>query len=234
MEAPVSAWPSMDILAEGPRAGTGPAHAAALEAVMRQHNQRLYRLALSLVGNPHDAEDVLQDSYFRAFDKRASFAGRSGLGAWLASIVRNQAMDCLRARRSRRSAFALEAELPFADAESQSPIEGVPAQAVFGNPELEVEREEARAILESAIMALPLPFRAVFMLREVEGLSVQQTATYLDIPVATVKTRAHRARLLLQAELGPALPGEPDRSFEFLRDRCDRIVSKVLGRLALL
>ena len=85
---------------------------------MRQHNQRLYRLALSLVGDPTDAEDVLQDSYFRAFEKRASFAGRSGLGAWLASIVRNQAIDCLRARRSRRSAFTLEAELPYADAES--------------------------------------------------------------------------------------------------------------------
>lgn len=199
---------------------------------MRQHNQRLYRLALSLVGNPDDAEDVLQESYFHAFEKRASFAGRSGLGAWLASIVRNQAVDCLRARRSRRSAFRLEAELPYADAGSPSPIEGVPAQAAFGNPELEVECEEARAVLESAIMALPLPFRAVFMLREVEGLSLRQTAAYLDIPVATVKTRAHRARLLLQAELGPAFPGEPRRGFEFLRDRCDRIVSKVLGRLA--
>lgn len=199
---------------------------------MRQHNQRLYRLALSLVGNPDDAEDVLQESYFHAFEKRASFAGRSGLGAWLASIVRNQAVDCLRARRSRRSAFRLEAELPYADAGSPSPIEGVPAQAAFGNPELEVEREEARTVLESAIMALPLTFRAVFMLREVEGLSLRQTAAYLDIPVATVKTRVHRARLLLQAELGPAFPGEPRRGFEFLRDRCDRIVSKVLGRLA--
>jgi len=234
MEAPVTAWQTTDILAEGPQTGTLPTRADALEAVMRQHNQRLYRLALSLVGDPDDAEDVLQDSYFRAFERRASFAGRSGLGAWLARIVRNQAIDCLRARRSRRSAFTLEAELPYADAESPSPIEGVPAQAACGNPELGVEREEARAVLESAIMALPLPFRAVFMLREVEGLTLRQTATYLRIPVATVKTRAHRARLLLQAELGPAFPGEPHRSFEFLRDRCDRIVSKVLGRLALL
>lgn len=232
MEAPVSAWLPTDIPAEGPRAATAPARADALEAVMREHNQRLYRLALSLVGNADDAEDVLQDSYFRAFEKRASFAGRSGVGAWLARIVRNQAIDCLRARRSRRSAYTLEAELPCADAESRSPIEGVPEEAAFGNPELEVEREEARAVVESAIMALPLPFRAVFMLREVEGLSLQQTAAYLDIPVATVKTRAHRARLLLQAELGPAFPGEPRRSFEFLRERCDRIVSKVLGRLA--
>ena len=166
---------------------------------------------MSLVGDPDDAEDVLQDSYCRAFEKRASFAGRSGLGAWLASIVRHQAIDCLRARRSRRSAFALEGELPYGDAESPSPIEGVPAQAAFGNPELGIEREEARAFLESAILGLPPPFRAVFMLREVEGLSVEDTAAYLGIPVATVKSRDHRARTLLRAELGPALDGGVQR-----------------------
>jgi RNA polymerase sigma-70 factor, ECF subfamily len=232
MEAPVTTRESTGITAECPGAEALLAQAAALEAVMRLHNQRLYRLALSLVGNPDDAEDVLQDSYFHAFKKRASFAGRSGLGAWLATIVRNQALDCLRARRSRRSAFTLEADLPHDDAESVSPIEGIPAQSPFEDPELGAERDEARAVLECAIMTLPLTFRAVFMLREVEGLSLLQTAEYLDIPVATVKTRAHRARLLLQAELGGSFPGEPHRSFEFLRDRCDRIVAKVLRRLA--
>ncbi|HWN07493.1 MAG TPA: sigma-70 family RNA polymerase sigma factor [Steroidobacteraceae bacterium] len=234
MEAPVTAWQSTDLTREGPGAAPPLARAAALEAVMRQHNQRLYRLALSLVGDPDDAEDVLQESYFHAFEKRASFAGRSGLGAWLARIVRNQAIDCLRARRSRRAAFAFEAELPFGQSESQSPVESVPMQGTFGNPELGVERDEARAALESAILALPTPFRAVFVLREVEGLSLQETARYLAIPVATVKTRAHRARLLLQAELGSEFPGEPHVSFEFLRERCDRIVANVLRRLALL
>ena len=104
----------MDLAVQGPepRVARELDRANALEAVMRQHNQRLFRLALGLVGNPQDAEDVLQDSYVRAFEKRASFAGRSGLGAWLASIVRNQAIDCLRARRSRRSAFTIEADLP--------------------------------------------------------------------------------------------------------------------------
>ena len=217
-----------------PRVAQELDRANALETVMRQHNQRLFRLALGLVGNPQDAEDVLQDSYVRAFEKRASFAGRSGLGAWLASIVRNQAIDCLRARRSRRSAFTIEADLPRTDTEPTSPIECVPTQATFGNPELGVEREEARIALESAILSLPLHFRAVFMLREVDGLSLEETATYLDIPVATVKTRSHRARLLLRAELGASFPGDSHCSFEFLRERCDRIVSKVLERLALL
>ena len=234
MEVPVTAWRSTDVAAAAPGDPAILAPADALEAVMRGHNQRLYRLALSLVGNPDDAEDVLQDSYLHAFRKRASFAGRSGIGAWLASIVRHQAIDCLRARRSRRSAFAFEAELPFGQSESPSPLESVPMEDMSGNPELGVEREEARAALESAILGLPLPFRAVFMLREVEGLSVRDTSAYRDIPAATVKSRARRARLLLQAELGAAFPGEPRRSFEFLRERCDRIVSTVLGRLALL
>ena len=234
MEAPVTAWPSTDSTTKGPRAGTVFPHADSLEAVMRENNQRLYRLAMSLVGDPDDAEDVLQDSYVRAFEKRASFAGRSGLGAWLASIVRNQAIDCLRARRSRRSAYMFEAELQIADAQSPSPIESVPAQSAFGNPEIGVEREDLHSALESAILWLPLPFRAVFMLREVEGLSVEQTANYLDIPVATVKSRAHRARRLLQAKLGEAFPVQPHGSFEFLRERCDRVVSMVLRRLALL
>ena len=202
---------------------------------MRQHNQRLYRLALSLVGNPDDAEDVLQDSYFRAFEKRASFAGRSGLGAWLASIVRNQAIDCLRARRSRRSAFTLEADLPLrrrgvavahrkrADAGPRSGIRNSASSA----------RKPASP---SRARSCPChcPSAPCSCCGKSRACPSQQTATYLDIPVATVKTRAHRARLLLRAELGAAFPGEPHRSFEFLRERCDRIVSKVLERLALL
>ena len=236
METPVLAWGPADLAAERPTARTdsGFASATLLESVMRAHNQRLYRLALSFVGNPEDAEDVLQESYCRAFEKRASFAGASGLGAWLSSIVRNHAIDCLRARRSRRSVFTLEADLPVTTGDSPSPIDRVPAPGAFGNPELAVENGEVRAALENAILSLPLPFRAVFMLREVEGLSLQQTATLLEIPVATVKTRAHRARLLLRAELGTVMPGELRQAFEFLRERCDRMVSRVLKRLGLL
>jgi RNA polymerase sigma-70 factor, ECF subfamily len=236
IETPASAWPSAEAVAEplAMRVESRLGDAASFEAVMRQNNQRLYRLALGLVGNPDDAEDVLQDSYCHAFEKRASFAGPAGIGSWLASIVRNQAIDCLRSRRSRRAAFTLEADLPLTAEESPSSIESVPAQDAFESPELGVERGEARAALESAILSLPLPFRAVFVLRDVEGLSLQQTAEHLDIPVATVKTRAHRARLLLRAELGGGGTGESSHAFEFLRERCDRIVSRVLARLALL
>lgn len=233
METPAATWESAGLAAEAmPLRRAAPGDSKALEAIMREHNQRLYRLALGLVGDASDAEDVLQDAYVRAFERRASFAGRSGIGAWLASIVRNQAIDHLRSRRARHSAYRLESELPFVADELESPIEKAPGRALDGNPELEVDREQVRVALESAIAVLPSPFRSVFMLREIEGLSLQQTAIYLGIPIATVKTRAHRARLLLRAELGADFEGYAHRTFLFLGERCDRIVARVLARLA--
>jgi RNA polymerase sigma-70 factor (ECF subfamily) len=197
------------------------------EELMRRYNQRLYRLAFALVGDASEAEDVLQDSYVRAYQRLSSFAGRSGVGAWLASIVRNQAIDHLRARQARRALVALEADLPFGQGEMDSPLDRFPAPETQSSLEFERSRDETRAALELAIATLPAPFRAVFLLRDVEGLSLEETSEYLGIPVATVKTRDHRARLLLRAELGPAFEGSADGVFEFLRERCDRIVARV-------
>lgn len=199
---------------------------------MRQHNQRLYRLALSLVGDPGDAEDVLQESYVRAFLKLSSVNDIASLGAWLARIVRNQAVDHLRARRARRASFTLEADLPGADEEGMTAFDRVPTQAPHGNPELGRTCDEARATLQDAIALLPIPFRTVFMLREVEGMTVTETAHYLDIPVATVKTRDRRARLMLRATLGSDPDGEARHAFEFMGERCNRIVSRVRERLS--
>ena len=204
---------------------------AVLEQIMRLCNQRMYRLAFGILGDASEAEDVLQESYLQAFLNFSLFRGQSGVDTWLASIVRNRAIDSLRARRMRRAACTLEADLPGADDADCSPLERVATPAAGSRPESERERDEVRMVLEEAIALLPDAFRAVFMLREVEGLSLQQTASYLGIPVATVKTRDHRARLLLRASLGDAFAGDPRQVFEFLRERCDRIVAHVLGRL---
>ncbi len=200
---------------------------------MRLYNQRLYRLAFGLVGDPGEAEDVLQESYVKAFLNLSRFAGRCGLGAWLASIVRNQAIDHLRSRRARRAAFTLESDLPRRDGDDRSTLEGVAGAAINDNPEVDRQRADTREVLETAIALLPSPFRAVFVLREVEGLSLQQTAILLGIPIATVKTRDHRARQMLRETLGDELRGNARDTFEFLRGRCDRIVACVLRRLAL-
>ena len=206
---------------------------ALFERIMRLYNRRLFRLAFGLIGDEEEAEDVLQDSYLQAFLHLSSFAGRASMGAWLASIVRNRAIDHLRTRRSRRSAFALESELRN-DRDGRPLLERTPASAGSSSPELDRHREEVRAVLETAIALLPDQFRAVFVMREVEGLSLQQTAVFLGIPVATVKTRDHRARAMLRAALGDDFAGDPRQSLEFLRERCDRLVAGVLRRLMVL
>lgn len=198
---------------------------------MREHNQRLFRLALGLVGDTAEAEDVLQDSYVRAFRGYASFAGRSCIGTWLARIVRNTAIDHIRSRRSRRSVFALESELPRGDRLAVSVLDESPDPLESGDPESRCRDRQLKARLEAAIRSLPLPFRAVFVLREIQGLSLHETADQLDIPVATVKTRDHRARLLLRAVLGPDYDPGRVQAFEFLGERCDRVVAGVLARL---
>jgi RNA polymerase sigma-70 factor (ECF subfamily) len=204
---------------------------AAFEQLMREHNQRLFRLAFGLVGDAGEAEDVLQDSYVQAFLNLASFAGRSSPGAWLASIVRNEAIDHIRARRARKAIVTLEADLPGLRDQRSTLIERAPSDPAFSEPELSLDSDEARTLLETAIAELPLPFRAVFMLREVEGLSVLETSEYLGVPTATVKTRGHRARRMLRSILGTAFDGDARHAFPFLRDRCDRLVARVRAQL---
>lgn len=213
------------------RAAAGDARA--FEQIMRRYNQRLYRLAVSLLGDPAEAEDALQESYVRAFFRLSGFARRSGVGAWLAQIVRNEAIDRLRARSSRASALALEAELPQdGEAGFLAEEEAEAKDGIWWNPEASVARGELREALESAIGALPPAFRAVFMLREVEGLSIAETAEYLDIPAATVKTRDHRARALLRESLNVRIDSATKEAFAFLGARCDGLVGRVLSRIA--
>ncbi len=205
--------------------------ARAFESIMRRNNQRLFRLACSVVGDASEAEDVLQESYVRSFYALRSYAGRSSLGAWLAQIVRHEAIDRVRARTAARKYVALEADLNFIDDESVLEQHEMPADDVLRNPEAATENAEMRCVLEDAIEKLPLPFRTVFMLREVEGLSIEETAEYLDIPAATVRTRDHRARNLLRRHLDGRIDRTIPHAFEFLSTRCDHLVARVMQRL---
>jgi RNA polymerase sigma-70 factor (ECF subfamily) len=212
------------------RAREGDRHA--FEQIMRRHNQRLYRLAVSVLGDASEAQDVLQESYVRAFHLLASFSGRAHIGAWLARIVRNEAIDRLRARASRKHAFSLEAELADADEGEPSSLEerALPDSA-YSNPETTVATDRLREVLEHAIQSLPAPFRTVFVLREVEGLSIKETAEYLGIPAATVKTRDHRARSLLRAKLDKRIDDATKQAFSFMGEQCDAVVAHVLARI---
>jgi RNA polymerase sigma-70 factor, ECF subfamily len=202
----------------------------AFARIMRRYNQRLYRLAVSVMGDASEAEDVLQESYVRAFYALATYAGAGSLGGWLARIVRNEAIDRVRARDSRRSHIAIEADLGGQSGEDETKVADIDLRALT-DPQALAANADLRRLLEHAIQRLPEQFRTAFVLREVEGLSVEETAEYLGIPQATVKTRDHRARNLLRSYLTENIDATIPQTFPFLGARCDQLVEKVLSRL---
>lgn len=194
----------------------------AFESIMRNHNQRLFRLARSIVSDDSEAMDVVQEAYISAYQKLDSLQDPALLPNWLARITRNTAL--MRIRKSKRHQHMDEQDLDnvmhlFSQAEQ-------PVQ-----PDRKLANAQLRVALESCIDELPLIFRTVFMLRAVEQCSVQTTAEILDIPAATVKTRYHRARKLMQERFLDFSHDSGVAIHEFAGHRCDAIVQNVLARL---
>jgi RNA polymerase sigma-70 factor, ECF subfamily len=200
----------------------------AIRLIVKQHNQRLYRIARAIVRNDSDAEDVLQEAYVRAFASLDSFRGEARLGTWLARIVINEALGLIRRRKP-----AIDIGLIAASPALYAQIIPFPDANRVPDPETTMAQTEIRALLERAIDKLAPPFREVLVARLVEGMSVAETADLFKIPPQTVKTRLYRARALLRAEMerhiGPAL-GDV---FPFAGARCERLTQKVLSRLGL-
>lgn len=197
---------------------------AALRAVITANNQRLFRAAWSIVKDRAEAEEAVQSAYLKAFDKIGEFAGRSSLSTWLTRIAINEALGRLRSAKRRRS--ALEAQgVALIDTYREELMRGSDTPS----PDSSVAREQLRQLLERSIAALPDAFRTVFVLREVEGLSVDQTAIVLDLPPATVKTRFLRARRKLQETLAPEVRGALDGAFPFAGADCAAMTERVLA-----
>jgi RNA polymerase sigma-70 factor (ECF subfamily) len=199
---------------------------AVLVALMRQHNQRLYRAARSILRDDADAEDAVQEAYLQAFRAIGQFRGDSRLSTWLTRIAINTALARRRQRVRQAEVVWLDAD-PAADAEVAMTID--PSQE---DPARAAARAELRALIESRIDRLPEAFRTVFVLRGVEELSVEETAGLLGIPPQTVRTRFFRARALLRESLARDIDAGIDGAFGFAGERCDRIVAGVLARLA--
>jgi RNA polymerase sigma-70 factor, ECF subfamily len=200
--------------------------AAAVRLLISRHNQRLYRIARSIVRDDGEAEDVLQEAYARAFTNLAAFRGEARLGTWLARIVMNEALGRL---RGRRPTVALDAVIAAGAPEAE--IIPFPNAHRELDPETAVAHRELRALLERAIDELPESFRTVLVARLIEGMSVEETAELLGIVPETVKTRLHRARRLLrdamEKHIGPAM-GD---AFPFAGRRCERVAENVIARL---
>jgi len=200
---------------------------SAFETLMRRHNRMLFRLARSILKNPDDAEDAVQDAYVAAYRGMANFRGNSTLATWLGRIVINEAYARLRRQRPGADVVPLAA----GSSEPRERDGGDMAIDTGERPEAAAMRGELRRLLERKIDALPAQFRTVFMLRDVEELSVEETAQFLAVPEATVRTRAFRARALLRASLAEEIDVATLDAFGFAGERCDRVVAAVLDRI---
>jgi RNA polymerase sigma-70 factor (ECF subfamily) len=200
--------------------------AGLFELIMRRYNRRLFRIARGILGDDAEAEDAVQEAYVRVYLKLAQFRGPDGFASWLCQIASNEAL--MRHRRHRRAVLAPLSEL---DEPSNQEAATMDPHSPAANPEAALHEHQFRLLLEQAIDALPEVYRSAFVLREVEQMSVAETAACLGIDPTTVKTRVHRARRLLQQglsqELAAALPG----AFAFDGQRCDRLVAGVFRRL---
>jgi RNA polymerase sigma-70 factor (ECF subfamily) len=201
---------------------------SAVRLIMQRNNRRLYRIARSVVSDDSEAEDVVQEAYGRAFTHLREFRGASGIGAWLARIVLNEALGRLRRRRETVDWESIENQH-----RARAQIIPFPLVAAQPDPERTMAQREIQELLEQAIDGLPDAFRLVLVARAIEGMSIEDTAELLGIRQETVKTRLHRARTLLRAKLEQDLGPSLTETFPFEGERCERITSSVLGRLRL-
>ncbi len=181
-----------EVSIEALRAGDSQEFARFVET----YSPPLYRLALKMLGNVQDAEDVLQNTFLKALQHLDEFEERSSLSTWLYRIAVNEALMLLRRQKPETSVSDL------LDEDEEEEIE-MPRQFVDWCclPEEELLSAEGRRYLEQAIQRLPPKLRAVFLLRDIEGLSIQETSKALNLSEAAVKTRLLRARLNLREQL---------------------------------
>lgn len=202
--------------------------ARAVRFIIQIHNRRLYRVARAVLHDDAEAEDVVQETYVRAFSALAKFRGDSGLATWLTRIALNEALG-----RRRRQPTKVALELIDAPQErDRMHVIPFPHMKTESDPEQTVARSEVRRMLERAIDDLAEPFRLVFVLREIEELTVEQTAKHLGLRPETVRTRLHRARAQLREALDSQLASALTDTFPFGGVRCARVVDVVMRRLA--
>ena len=196
---------------------------ALFEVLMRRHNQRVYRAARAIVKDEAEAEDVMQQAYLNAFTHLRQFEERSQFSTWLTRITVNEAL----ARRHKlRTAQSLTGHL-----EGEQGIRMDTMQSPEPDPERQTFARELHSVLEDAVDSLPETYRAVFMLRDIEGMSTAETAAGLGLGDEAVKTRLHRARAMVRQTVATRLGAASPQAFLFPATRCDRVVAAVLARL---
>jgi RNA polymerase sigma-70 factor (ECF subfamily) len=209
-----------DALVEQVRCG----NQEAFRHITQRHGRLLFRIALGVVGDDTEAEDVVQEAFVSAYRKLATFRGEAPLRSWLISILLNAARNRLRRRHQMVG-------LEQIDPSALDPYWASQSQSGFGagDPVSLVARAEIRRLLADAIDRLPDAFRAVYRLRELEECSVEETAARLGLKPQTVKTRLHRARRLLRDALDEILGSMLADTFPFLGVRCASLTTAVMA-----
>jgi RNA polymerase sigma-70 factor (ECF subfamily) len=197
---------------------------AAFALLMRRHNQRLYRLARAVLRDDAEAEDALQDAYLHAYRSIGEFRGEAALATWLSRLVLNECLGRVRRTARRQNVVAI------VSANAQPEADSIAADTPE-RPDMTVARAQMRKLLEQKLDELPESFRAIFILRSVEEMSVEETAACLGVREATVRSRHFRAKSLLREALAQEIDLAERDVFEFGGRHCDGLVERVLSEL---
>ena len=195
---------------------------ALFEIVMRRYNQRLYRLARTILRDDSEAEDVMQDAYVRAYEHLHQFAGKAAFSTWLSRIAIHEALA-----RKRRRGRQEELDALTMNGDSMAIL-----KSSDPSPEDNTASNQMRQLLEQAIDHLPETYRTVVVMRQVEEMNVADTAATLGVTEAVVKTRLHRAHAMLRKEIYSRANGRSQELYQFHALRCDRVVKNVFARIS--
>jgi RNA polymerase sigma-70 factor, ECF subfamily len=200
----------------------------AVRAIISANNRRLYRLARGILRNDSEAEDVVQETYLRAFMNLGEFRSESTLSTWLSRIAINEALGRLRRQKPTVDLKSVPEEVLGAQ------IIPFPFMQAAEDPEKSMAQREIRQVVEMAVDEFPEPFRLVFITRVIEGMTAEETADILGVKPETVKTRLHRARTMLRESVERKIGPVVMEAFPFAGKRCERLTEAVLKRLELI
>jgi RNA polymerase sigma-70 factor (ECF subfamily) len=200
----------------------------AFRVLMRRYNRLLYRTARSILKDESEAEDVLQNAYLLVYRGIGKFRGEAGISTWLVRIVINEAVGSLRKRARSAHVVNLEGSELDAAVEADNDVHSNQSE----RPDELLMRADMQQFIQAKLDELPLRYRAVFVLRALEELSVTETAEALQIPEATVRTRFFRARARLRESMSADTEGALDIAFPFAGARCDGIAARVMAAIS--
>ena len=185
------------------------------ESIVKKYNKRLYRVSMAILHDDAEAEDMMQIAYIKAYENLHQFEGRANFSTWLTRIAIN---ECLMQLKKRKKNVKLDNSISELQIENRHPMNAV-------------INTELKEVLEKAIGRLPEKYRVVFILREVEGMNVEETKECLSISEANVKVRLNRAKEMLRESLTNY--AKIDELYSFHLTRCDRVCMKVMEEIML-